>query len=422
MQVKGRLIAAAIAMAGGIAAAAPAFALSCQTLEVELTRLESQASRPDPRALRYERAAREQARVLDRSERRAEQAGCFGGGFLFFRNQPSASCGPMMAKINEMRANLEKLERMRARYSGGGTSDRRADRIRELIHRQGCRTEEFRSARTRSWGPPETGEFGPDLSARQTYSSRGVYRTLCVRTCDGYYFPISFSTTPDRFAADEQTCQARCPGTQTSLYVQPDPTGDTANMVSLAGEPYSALPAAFQYRQSVDKACTCQASGGRNFSVIETAPPQALPGDEITPGGENLSLQGGGNIRVWGEANIDDMTLADPAGPAEWPAMPQARPAPPETASLDLRGSDPETAPAASPPGSASAPVEEKASVPAESAPAAPQANETTTPAGKPAEEKAEAARSAPGKIRIVGPSYWGGQQKEEVLVAPVRR
>jgi len=422
MRVKGRLIAAAIAMAGGIIAAAPAFALSCQMLETELARLESQTSRPDARASRYERAAREQAAVLDRTERRAEQAGCFGGGFLFFRNQPSPRCGPILSKIDEMRANLDKLERMRARYSGRGTNDRRADRVRELIYRQGCRTDDVRTARSRSWGPPDAPEFGPDYSARQTYSARGVYRTLCVRTCDGYYFPISFSTTPGHFASDEQTCQARCPGAQTSLYVQPDPTGDPAEMVSLAGEPYAALPTAFQYRQSVDKACTCQASEGKNFSVIASAEPQEpLPGDAITPDGQTLSLEGGGNIKVWGEVNPEDMTIADPARANEWPEMPRARPNPPETASLDLRGSDPEGVAAPAAPSVAPTPAQGDAEK--DTAPPAPSSEETASakPAGE-GEEAPKEAKPSPGKIRVIGPSYWGGPEKEEVLVAPVRR
>ena len=39
----------------------------------------------------------------------------------------------------------------------------------------------------------------------------GTFRTLCVRTCDGFYFPISYATTPARFAEDERTCQRLCP-------------------------------------------------------------------------------------------------------------------------------------------------------------------------------------------------------------------
>ena len=31
-----------------------------------------------------------------------------------------------------------------------------------------------------------------------------TYRTICVRLCDGYYFPVSFSTLPNHFQRDAQ--------------------------------------------------------------------------------------------------------------------------------------------------------------------------------------------------------------------------
>ena len=44
----------------------------------------------------------------------------------------------------------------------------------------------------------------------------GTFRTICVRTCDGFYFPISYATSPDRFRDDEQTCQRMCPAAERS--------------------------------------------------------------------------------------------------------------------------------------------------------------------------------------------------------------
>ena len=41
-------------------------------------------------------------------------------------------------------------------------------------------------------------------------------RTVCVRTCDGAYFPISFATVPARFPDDERTCKALCPAAEAS--------------------------------------------------------------------------------------------------------------------------------------------------------------------------------------------------------------
>ena len=115
----------------------------------------------------------------------------------------------------------------------------------------------------------------------------GTYRTLCVRKCDGYYFPISFSTVPSRFPTDEQTCQSMCPGSDVALYIYRNPGEEVSQMVSLAGEPYSALPTAFRYRQEYDAACTCGAPAsrravadcraGRSESGIGRARPSLLP-------------------------------------------------------------------------------------------------------------------------------------------------
>ena len=104
-------------------------------------------------------------------------------------------------------------------------------------------------------------------------SANGTYRTLCVRTCDGYYFPISFSTTPDRFARGCADLRGHVPGRRGgALLLSQIPGGGPENMVSITGEPYSSLPTAFQYRTSLDPCLHLQA--GRRLSP----PPFALVG------------------------------------------------------------------------------------------------------------------------------------------------
>ncbi|MBN9011166.1 MAG: DUF2865 domain-containing protein, partial [Rhizobiales bacterium] len=102
-----------------------------------------------------------------------------------------------------------------------------------------------------------------------------TWRTLCVRTCDGYYFPISFSTEQSRFADDAQACAAACPGTPVALYVHRSPGEGVEQMVSLSGEPYTALPTAFAYRRSYNAACTCRA--GQNAGGFTPVPKAARP-------------------------------------------------------------------------------------------------------------------------------------------------
>ena len=95
--------------------------------------------------------------------------------------------------------------------------------------------------------------------AAMFHSGNGnTYKTYCVRLCDGFFWPVSFSTTPNRFDADAETCQAAC-GSPTRLFVHPIPGGGPATMVSQEGLPYTALKSAFLFRTRYDAQCRCQA-------------------------------------------------------------------------------------------------------------------------------------------------------------------
>src|SRR5262249_45355487 len=92
-------------------------------------------------------------------------------------------------------------------------------------------------------------------------SDGNTYRTICVRTCDGYYFPVSYSTVPGKFGDDEKVCHAMCPASEVSLYTYRNPGEDVAQAVSTSGQTYSALPTAFAYRKALNPACGCKAAG-----------------------------------------------------------------------------------------------------------------------------------------------------------------
>lgn len=108
---------------------------------------------------------------------------------------------------------------------------------------------------------PPPGLEEPEPYYEEGYADEGTsgaYRTLCVRTCDGYYFPISFSTSPSRFAVDADVCRARCPATETRLFVHPtEAESETAVAADDPGMSYSSLPNALKYRTQVVQSCTC---------------------------------------------------------------------------------------------------------------------------------------------------------------------
>lgn len=86
---------------------------------------------------------------------------------------------------------------------------------------------------------------------------RETYRTLCVRMCDGFYFPISFSASRERLTADAAACQNRC-GSEARLFVHLNPGSGPEQMQDLTGKPYALLPTAFLYRTQYIADCKCR--------------------------------------------------------------------------------------------------------------------------------------------------------------------
>ena len=121
------------------------------------------------------------------------------------------------------------------------------------------------SRRSERIAPPtfNFGFGGQQLDYGRGYGDSGFpqdyakYRTLCVRTCDGFYFPIGDSVGRERLHSDARTCSARCDG-EAKLFYYPTNGGSVETMVDMAGRPYAQLPTAFLYRKTLVQGCTCK--------------------------------------------------------------------------------------------------------------------------------------------------------------------
>jgi hypothetical protein len=78
-----------------------------------------------------------------------------------------------------------------------------------------------------------------------------------VRTCDGYYFPISPRASQSRFKRDARMCQRMC-GADAKLYYTDRDSTDMSQLQGVDGQPYSKLPQAFAYRKSLIEGCSCK--------------------------------------------------------------------------------------------------------------------------------------------------------------------
>ena len=116
---------------------------------------------------------------------------------------------------------------------------------------------QFGGSSRNPWSSPRPWGFGGD-DDDDLPGVGGTFRTVCVRLCDGYYFPVSFSVTAERLQRDSKVCESRC-GAQGRLFIYRNPGGTVEDMQDLSGRPYRQLRTAFLYRSEYVPSCTCQA-------------------------------------------------------------------------------------------------------------------------------------------------------------------
>src|SRR5450755_319090 len=193
--------------------------------------------------------------------------GCDSSGFFSLFSGQSAQCGPVNNQIQQMRANLDQitisLERLRGGGLGGAERENQRRSVLTALAQNNCGPQYANAARG---GPGNFlnnlfGNNNPDAPGGDFGPQSGTFRTVCVRTCDGAYFPISFATVPARFPDDEKTCKALCPAAEATLYAYRNPGEDMNQAVSINGQPYSSSPNAFRYRQEFNPSCACKAVG-----------------------------------------------------------------------------------------------------------------------------------------------------------------
>jgi hypothetical protein len=241
---------------------------ACVRLEAQLSAVDRGTADPAraDQIRRFEEASNKQQMELDKLVAQSRRAGCQGSGFFsLFSGQP-AQCGQINTQIQQMRSNLDQILATLQQLQGN-TAGREGQRRSILIAlgENDCGPQYRNAAVPQQRGFFET-LFGPGSimapqeQQQQPYQS-STFRTVCVRTCDGYFFPISYSTSPNRFAEDEQACQRMCPAAEVQLYTYRNPGEEITQAVSLNGHPYSELPTAFSYRKEVNQACSCRRAG-----------------------------------------------------------------------------------------------------------------------------------------------------------------
>ncbi|MFD2055992.1 DUF2865 domain-containing protein [Mesorhizobium calcicola] len=303
-------------LSGSWVAEPQAASRACRQLEADLAAA-SRGGGGGPALIRkYDAAIERQVEQISRARSQSSSAGC--GFSLFSRNV--RECAALNATIDRMSTNLDSLQAKRARLASGG-SRRDRGRILAALDAKGCRDDTVAPQRAplqeanREDGNAnlfdqlfggnsqqldmldEPDDLGEERNGSRVLNRPGVpdfpggggeFHTTCVRTCDGYFFPMSNSASTSDFERDQKNCESSCPGTEMQVFYSRGMDDDSADMTSsVTGRPYSELPTAYLYKQSnMSRPPACGCNAAQNFQIIAGNPPnpeQSQPETDAAP-------------------------------------------------------------------------------------------------------------------------------------------
>lgn len=265
--------AAALFGLGGVAYAQNA---SCQQLNAQLQSLERNPS------FANSGQASQDYQALAANERNAESA-YFREGCQTAQQQglpQSPQCRAFAHQVLQLRAQMQQTQ---TGLNNAGAIAQQRELVLQQIARFNCDQQGQSSVQFSGSNPPPRRNFLQQLFGgfqgqdQGGYGDNGAYtgpdqvedpyadqqqqdtvRTVCVRLSDGYYWPVSYSTTRDYIPQDQQTCLSECPDQQVDLYYYANPGQEPEQMVNSEGQAYTSLPAAFAYRKQFDSSQTCK--------------------------------------------------------------------------------------------------------------------------------------------------------------------
>lgn len=248
-------VAAALSSCGG---AVLAQGVDCNQLLGQISAMDRASAQSSP----YAADIQKQHVELARAQSYAHSIGCDRKQFLFFGSPPPAQCSQLEGRIRQMRGSLAQLQANASRSTN--SPERQALLARYDTYCRQQRQRGFFESLFGGGNPnPAPNGMPPDgaLPPQQApQNPAGGAEALCVRTCDGGFFPLVLSaqrTNPEMLT---DLCKASCPNTEVRVYTRV-PGAEVKTAVGLDGTPYMALPAALKFQKSYDPACTCKPAG-----------------------------------------------------------------------------------------------------------------------------------------------------------------
>lgn len=234
----------------------------CQQLEQRLVQETQRGSAPNLLP-KLENDIRQLERTVQQTSAQLDRQDCFEW-FLFAKSlRRTRQCVDLNSQLETSQRQLADLQTQRQQLMSTQGRSYQDEIIRELA-RNNCGSNYQQQAQTRPSGPFSSlwqdDEGGPGAGGGNQFGNLpfATYRTVCVRLCDGYFFPISFSTLPNHFQRDADACQSKC-AAPVELYYHANPGAAMEQAVSAkTQQPYSQLRTAFRYRKEYVQGCSCK--------------------------------------------------------------------------------------------------------------------------------------------------------------------
>ncbi len=261
------LLAGALLFAGlsGASTAAAQESARCADLRAQIARAGADAS-----ARRYRAAAEKLRGEYVKLTAKGRAMGCDREPFLFFGDPPPPQCGPLNARINALRSNIEANERaasddsqrqaLSARYdaecrnAGRAAATGRAPKnfFEELFGLDA--SEDLPGMRDQS----DDSGIPPEPGVDDAEGGRlGGSTAICVRDCDGGFFPAGFYANSSNLEDLDRLCKTLCPNASVKLYTRSQ-WRNLDDAISIDGARYTEHPNAFKFQTSYDQSCGCK--------------------------------------------------------------------------------------------------------------------------------------------------------------------
>jgi Protein of unknown function (DUF2865) len=235
----------------------------CFQLEQRLVVENQRGSQGRSQLPRIDEDMKQTDRALAQAQLQLDRGDCYEIFFFSKTLRRTPQCIQAANQLDTSKRRLSELSIQRQQLQGTSERSHQDDIIRELA-RNGCGNQYVAEARKRDAADGNVfGGFGSEDDSPKSENSFGslpyaTYRTICVRTCDGFFFPVSFSTLPSHFARDAEQCQARC-AAPVELYYHQNPGADMRQAVSAKNQtPYTNLKSAFKYTKEYVSGCSCK--------------------------------------------------------------------------------------------------------------------------------------------------------------------